>query len=356
MNKAFSRARVGFLILIGVITFVVAIFLIGQKSQLFSPTFTVRVNFANTEGVKPGSIVVMNGYAVGAVADIVLSENADSVRVTLRINASIRSFIKADSKAEIKQEGLVGNKLINIIRGSDSLPAITENSFIQGVPPFALGALADNVTAITDSTKLLAGQLHQLLARLNRGEGTVGRLLTDETIYRKLLSMTTDTDSTLSITMHQLNTLASLLTRVTHSVDEVVHKADTSIASTNRITIEIETLMHNLNSGKGSAGALLSDRALYDSLVSLISSLTDVTYDAGNAANQAAQSIYSMRQHWLLGRIFGGDDAADEARPVPAYQRKMKELQRREAALEQRERQVRETEERLGIPKPEGHR
>ena len=140
------------------ISFVIAIFLVGQKSQLFSTTFSVRVNFANAEGVKPGSIVVMSGYGVGAVSDIELSENADSVRVTLRINESIHRFIKSDSRAEIKQEGLVGSKLINIMRGSESLPAIKENTFIQGIPPFALGALADNVTAITDSTKLLAAK------------------------------------------------------------------------------------------------------------------------------------------------------------------------------------------------------
>ena len=84
-KTSLSRARVGFLIFVGVLAFTVGIFFVGQKSQLFSSVFFVQVNFANVEGVKPGAAVMLSGYSVGTVSDITLTPQADSIRLLLRI-------------------------------------------------------------------------------------------------------------------------------------------------------------------------------------------------------------------------------------------------------------------------------
>jgi len=349
MKKNLSRARVGFLLFVGVITFVVAIFLVGEKSQLFSSTYIVQANFPAAEGVKRGSFVVLSGYNIGTVTDIQLTPKADSVRVLMRVSESVHPFIKPDSRAEIKQEGLVGNKIINIEIGSSSLPPVENYGFIQGTPAFALTSLADNVTAITDTTKLITGQIYTLLKRLNSGDGTLGKLLNDDAIFGHVLSITQKTDSGLGIATTQLINLSALLTRVTKSVDILVGQSDSTVMTVNRITGEIETLTRNINHGKGTVGALLSDRKLYDSLVALIGALTDVSYDASNAANQAAQSIHSMREHWLFGRIFGGDDFEKEPLPEPSFKKMMRELNHRSKELEEREKRVHEWEKKLGI-------
>jgi phospholipid/cholesterol/gamma-HCH transport system substrate-binding protein len=348
MKKTFSRMRVGLLIFLGAITFVVGILLVGEKSQFFSRTFYVQVNFPAAEGVKPGNIVVMSGYNVGTVVDIELSTNADSVRLLLRINEDVHRFIKPDSKAEIKQEGLVGNKIINLLPGSKDVASVGSLDFIQGVPPFALTSLADNVTSITDTTLVVTNQLKRLLVSLNRGEGTIGRLLTDETLYRNLTDITAKTDSGMAIAIKQIVKLSELLTRVTRTVDALAVRADTSVQNINGMTREMAELARNVNGGKGTVGALLTDRRMYDSLLTLISSLTDVSIDAGNAAGQTAESIRALRQHWLFGRLFGGDSLDKEPAPESAYRRQMKELKRRSAELDRREQQVRELEQKIG--------
>ncbi len=350
MKTSLSRARVGFLIFIGVLVFVVAIFLVGEKSQLFSRTFIVHVNFTAAEGVKPGSFVVLSGYNVGTVTDIELSENADSVRLTLSISEEVRRFIKADSRAEIKQEGLVGNKLINLLIGSPALTPIHDGGYIQGVAPFALTSLADNVTAITDSTKLLTGELHSLVRGLNRGEGTLGMLLRDDAFYMSLLSVSENADNAMVLTTQRLDKISELLLRVTKAVDAVVVKADTSVEQVNTITREIATLTRNLNEGRGTVGALLNDRRMYDSLTALLGALNDVAYDAGNTADQAAKSLYAMRRHWLFGRVFGGDEIDSEPVPESSYKRIMRELRARASELDAREQRLRALEEKLGIP------
>jgi phospholipid/cholesterol/gamma-HCH transport system substrate-binding protein len=353
MKRAFSRARVGLLVFIGVLTFVVGVFFIGQKSQLFSDTFEVKVNFSSAEGAKAGSVVVLSGYNVGTVSSIQLSDGADSVRLTMKINEEVHKFIKADSRAEIKQEGLVGNKIINLMIGSPELEAIQDGGYIQGVPPFALTSLADNVTAITDTTKRISGVLLNLFTDLNDGKGTAGKFLKDDELYNRFALITARTDTSLDLMISQIEDLTKLLTNVTKSVDQLVLNADSAVVQVNTITKETSKLVTNLNDGKGTIGALLSDRELYDSLVTLVDALTDVSYDASNVTNETAQSINAMRRHWLLGRFMGGNDIADEERPVSSYQSRMQEVDRLLKELKARQERIRARERELGIH-PEG--
>jgi phospholipid/cholesterol/gamma-HCH transport system substrate-binding protein len=370
MKTSLSRARVGALILAGVILFVIGIFLVGERGHVFSATFPVYVNFSAAEGVKPGNIVVVSGYNIGTVSDIELTANADSVRLTLQLSEDFRRFVKADTRAEIKQEGLVGNKIINIIPGTPTLPPLADYGYIQGIPPFALTSLADNVTSITDTTKLVTEQLKRLLVSLNSGQGSLGMLLTDRTLYDGLARVTGRTDTGLALATQQILRLSDLLARVARTVDVLAARSDTTVANANAITRETELLVRNLNSGRGTAGALLADRSLYDSLVTLVGVLTGASIDAGAAAEQALRGLHAMRSHWLLGRVFGGDDVDEDNPPEASYQRGMRELGRRSAEIERRndeierrndeldrrERELRDLERRLGIARPDSAR
>jgi len=54
-----------------------------------------------------------------------------------------------------------------------------------------------------------------------------------------------------------------------------------------------------------------------------------------------------MRQHWLLGRVFGGG-SDNEAPPVSSYQQRVRELNKRNAELDRREMLIRELEQKPG--------
>ena len=351
-KTSLSKARVGLLIFLGVLAFTSAIFFVGEKSQLFSSVFYVQVNFSSAEGVKPGNYVVLSGYNVGTVSDISLTANADSVRLLLRISDEVRPFIKTDSRAEIKQEGLVGNKFINVSIGSNKAQRVRDYGDIEGVPPFALTSLADNVTSITDTASLVMGELNTLLHRMNNGSGTIGKLLTDDEIYERLAGIVSETEAGLRKTNAQLDDLSALLVESAETLKRIADKADTAMGSTSRITAEAATLMENINEGEGTLGALMKDRSLYDSLVTLLSTLTDVGYEAGNAANQAANSLHAMREHWLFGRVFAGENFEEEEPPHSAYQRKLRLLNQKLRELDEREKrlQARERQHEQGTP------
>jgi phospholipid/cholesterol/gamma-HCH transport system substrate-binding protein len=336
-KTSLSRARVGFLIFIGVLAFAVGIFFVGEKSQFFSRAFYVQVNFTNVEGVKPGASVMLSGYSVGTVTRITLTPAADSIRLLLRIDQDVRTFIKKDSRAEIKQEGLVGNKFISVSIGSADLPEIKDYGFIHGIPPFALSSIADNFISIADTVKQVSGELNVLLHRINTGGGTIGKLFTDDELYTRLVSISEQTEEGLRRTNEQMENLSRLLAKSIETLEIIALKADTAMDNSVRMTDHAASILKKVDDGDGTLGLLMNDRALYDSLVSFLSSLTDVTYDAGNAADQAARSIHAMREHWLFGRIFAGEEFENEAPVQSSYVRKMRELQRRLLELERRE-------------------
>lgn len=339
-KTSLSRARVGFLIFMGVLAFSIGIFFIGEKSQMFSSAFYVQVNFENVEGVKPGATVMLSGYNIGTVTDIALTPNADSIRLLLRIDRAMHAFIKTDSRAEIKQEGLVGNKFISVSIGSAEAAEIPDFGFIHGVPPFALSSIADNFISIADTVKQVSGELNVLLHRLNSGGGTIGRLLTDDELYERLVSITVETEEGLKRTNQQLASLSELLSKSVQTLDAIALKADTAMGNSVLVTDRAASILGKVDDGEGTLGLLMNDRALYDSLVMFMNAITDVTYDAGNAAEQTARAIHAMREHWLFGRVFAGEDFENEEPMQSSYGRKMRELQRRIRALEQREREL----------------
>lgn len=343
-NIGLSRARVGFLIFVGILAFSVGIFFIGEKTQLFSRAFYVQVNFSNVEGVKPGANVLLSGYNIGTVTSITLTDEADSIRLLMRIDYKIRSFIKTDSKAEIKQEGLVGNKFISIGIGSPDAPQVPDNGFIHGVPPFALSSFADNFISIADTVKMVSNEINILLRRLNSGEGTIGKLFTDEEFYDRLIGLTTETEEGMRTVTRQIDRLSDRLSEGMDAFNSIALKVDTTMGHTVRITDHTASLLGKIDEGEGTLALLLQDRALYDTLVTFLDALTDVTYDAGNAAQQTARSIHAMREHWLFGRVFAGDDFEDEEPMQSSYVRKMRELQQRLNELEQREAELRRRE------------
>ena len=71
-----KKLAVGLFIASGLILFVVAIFIIGSKENLFTPTFKLQANFEKVSGLKEGASVRFNGINVGTVDGIEIKKRA----------------------------------------------------------------------------------------------------------------------------------------------------------------------------------------------------------------------------------------------------------------------------------------
>ena len=116
--KKSNKLVLAIFIIAGSVLFLVAIFVIGSKQNMFTSTMKLQAVFETVSGLLEGSNVRFNGISVGTVDKIeIISGN--KIRVEMVIVSSVKKFIKRDSKAKVVTEGLIGNKIIDITPGED---------------------------------------------------------------------------------------------------------------------------------------------------------------------------------------------------------------------------------------------
>jgi outer membrane protein OmpA-like peptidoglycan-associated protein len=128
MSTAF---RVGVLVVLALVILGVGIFLVGSKSSMFSPTYILKANFQNVDGLVNGAGVRLGGIDQGTVTAIDLPSQPDgSMTVVMKLRSSTRNLIKKDSRASISTEGLLGDKFVDISFGSAKADPVGDNDTI----------------------------------------------------------------------------------------------------------------------------------------------------------------------------------------------------------------------------------
>ena len=90
------KIKIGIFTIVGILLFVAGIFIIGNKKNMFSDTFTIYGNFKNVGGLAVGNNIRFAGITVGTVeAMSIVSDTV--VRVDMRMKANVKQFLKADS-------------------------------------------------------------------------------------------------------------------------------------------------------------------------------------------------------------------------------------------------------------------
>ena len=319
--------RVGIFSIGGLLILAIGIFVMGDRRNLFSKTFTVTAYFENVEGLLSGAAVVVNGIRVGSVTDVklVVYDTASRVKVDMVIEEEYRKMIHTGSIAAISQLGIVGDKQVEIITTDFSMPVVRNGDVIQAAPPANYLAILEKADRAVQNVNNITASLDTLFLRFRRGEGTLGKLLTDDEAYNELVGVGESAQALFDETTRQFTDLSSVLRSTADNVDGITH--------------ESQKLIRDLGQGKGTVGALLYDRSLYDSLETLVGTLSRTADNAGMAAREFGTNMRGLRNNWLVGGLFSGGES-DEMN-VELMQReldiKKEELRQQEALLKQRE-------------------
>lgn len=188
MSTAF---RLGVFIVGTMLVLAAGVFLIGSKEFLFSSTYTLRSDFKSVGGLADGAQVRVGGIPEGTVKHIVLPKRPDQkVTVEMNLQRSTQNVLKKDSIASIKSEGLLGDKYVEISFGSDEAERLKSGDSIASAPPLDISDLIQKTNDILDTTKgtmqnveASADNLKSISTKINQGQGTVGALVNDKTIY-----------------------------------------------------------------------------------------------------------------------------------------------------------------------------
>ena len=179
------KIRLGLFIAGGLAFFIIAIFLIGKQKNLFNPVFELTTTFFNVSGLQVGNNVRLTGINVGTVDNIIII-NDSTVKVDMLIKKEVRQFIKSDCIVAIGSEGLIGDRLLVITRGSSDAPVVTEGQYLASAEPVETDAIMASLQVTAGNAEIISFQLAEIMFKVNNGNGTLGRLIQDSTIAENL--------------------------------------------------------------------------------------------------------------------------------------------------------------------------
>ncbi|WP_395044397.1 MlaD family protein [Flavobacterium sp.] len=183
-NKGF-KIRLGLFIIAGLTLFLLAIFIIGKQKNLFDPVFTLSTKFQNVSGLQVGSAIRFSGINVGTVDNIEIL-NDSIVKVDMIIKKDVQKFIRADSKAGIGSEGIIGDKIIVISQGNSTSKLVKNGQNITATEPIETDAIMRSIETTAGNAALATNEINEILIKINSGEGTLGRLIQDKTMANNL--------------------------------------------------------------------------------------------------------------------------------------------------------------------------
>jgi len=179
------KIRLGLFVAGGLALFMLAVFIIGKQKNLFNPVFKLTTTFYNVSGLQVGNNVRFSGINVGIVDNIRII-NDSTVRVDMLIKKDVWKFIKSDCQMAIGSEGLIGDKLLVISQGSSDAPLAKEGQNLESTEPVETDAIMKSLRTTGENAEVITKQLAEIMTKINKGDGTLGRLIQDKTLAENL--------------------------------------------------------------------------------------------------------------------------------------------------------------------------
>jgi phospholipid/cholesterol/gamma-HCH transport system substrate-binding protein len=301
---------VGTFVVAGVLLFAVGIFMIGDRRLLFTQHFEVNTDLGNVTGVQEGTRVRVGGVDAGEVLSIgIPASPVDRFEVGMRVRDDLHALVRIDSVAAVLTDGLLGNVFIQIRAGSSEAALVDDGGTLRGIDAVEVSDLiaegrntfrvlttefselrenfgrtidllgdtvqgttlllddvGNDVRAISTMTALFMNEArgiaaggHELIENALNGQGTLGKLLTDDELYAHATGIAAEMESTLQ--------------------------------AARGATEQIESILLDFNGSGGSRDEVWND-------------LQRVLGTAQNAMSDLAENTEALKRNWLFSGFF----------------------------------------------------
>jgi len=228
----------------------------------FKKQMYLRARFVSADGLHPNAEVQLAGVTIGKVEDVKFispdTGEEERIEATLAVNQTldgkpITDLIRSDSTAQLVATSMLGNdKMINITPGTPKGSPVQPNQVLPSTAALSINQLTATGNELLQQINKLAVPANEILNKANSGEGTLGRVINDESLYKNL---------------------------------------DATVAETKSTMTRLQTTLDKINKGQGSAGRLLNDPALYNSLNKTVAQLEAISTDIRNGKGSAGKFV-----------------------------------------------------------------
>ncbi|HKN82323.1 MAG TPA: MlaD family protein [Pyrinomonadaceae bacterium] len=258
-----SQLRVGIFVLFAIVVLIFLILNASGDINPFSKKLHLKARFVDANGLRDGSEVRLAGVRVGKVERIVLLEpspvpNAPRVEAQMTIDSVIdgrpaNERIRSDSQAQQGSPSLLGNEmLINITPGTAVGQPVQDGAVLPSSSSNTVNDFATSGTDLAQRLSKLSDQISEIVLQVKQGQGTVGKLFSDEALYNNLNATIRETEDV----MTEIRSGNGSAGRFIH--DPALYN------NANAIVLQLQGIADDLRAGRGTAGKLLTDDELYN--------------------------------------------------------------------------------------------
>lgn len=254
------------LIALGVFTIVLS------RQNFLQKKYPLEVLFSEVGGLREGDQVFLRGTQVGVIKSTQLTEEHVLVSTDLEVPVHFREGYKV----EVVASSMLGGKMMKIYEGPLAAPSLAPNTQIMGEKPIdildELSVAVNGIKGLTDRAaagegtlgKLLADDtlydqltgimenLHHVSEKLAEGQGTVGKLIQDDTLY-----------DSLQITATNLAAISSRLAKGESTLGKLLSEDDTLYNDLQNSMANIRNVTEKISGGEGTLGRLVEDDQIY---------------------------------------------------------------------------------------------
>jgi len=320
--------KLGAFVLAGIVLLIVTLYTLGKNKNIFGTRVELKSHFKDVNGLLVGNKVRFSGIEVGNVRKIQIL-NDTMIEVSMNIDKEYKNYIRTNSIAQIGTDGLIGNRLIDIV------PQKGQAAFVQGGE--LLGSIEEvnnqeilrTLYHTNENIALISEELLTTVRMIN-SSSQLSRLLNDSTLVDNLshslhkLSETTENASlfaknavqTLKLASEGSGTLAALLTdtimanELRRAVSDIHRLENNANQLLNNLTSTVETISSELHSGKGVANTILYDTTLSQKLKSTIENV-----ERGTASFE--QNMEALKSNFLFRHYFKKKDRLKSRDSIP---------------------------------------
>jgi phospholipid/cholesterol/gamma-HCH transport system substrate-binding protein len=252
-----SQLKVGALIVAALVLLIGLMFLMTASSGgLFAHKVELRCYFPNAGGLKDGAIVSLDGVTIGNVTHmrVVPERNPNPVEVNMQVGERFLRYIHTDSTVSIQAAGVLGDSFVDIDSTQATGPEPHNHAELPPSGSPTIQSVINTSQVSIQEINVLVHKIEVLIDTLNTKRGTVGELINDPVLTKKVVAIATNLETVTGAIANGKGTLSELVN------DDTLYKKLNSAAD------NLDAITASLNAGQGTAGKLLKDETLYNNL------------------------------------------------------------------------------------------
>ncbi|WP_395803506.1 MlaD family protein [Daejeonella sp.] len=231
-KQLINNTKLGFFVLAGLLFLILLLYMIGRNRSLFGSNYLLKTRFENVQGLIPGNNVRYAGIQAGTVKHIEIL-NDTTVEVTMIIDTEMEHIIRKDAITAIGTDGLVGNKVVNIVPGKLNTSIAKKGDILPSKKPIDTEKILNTLSKTNNDVSIIVTGLKTTVERINNSSA-IWELLNDDQLPNDIKK---------SAKNIQLATLKAAA-----------------------ISNEFQLIVNDLRNGNGSLGILLNDTVLVSNL------------------------------------------------------------------------------------------